>query len=141
MSRAKLILSLTAVAATVAAVALPAGATPPGINGKLVFERPTRDGADLYTVGADGSDVTRLTRLRGVEHDSSWSPDGSKVAFTRARNPETGPFEIWVVNADGSGLARVTRHRGFTFGPAWSPDGHRIVYSKERRDRPPPSTS
>jgi len=137
MSRAKLILSLTAVAATVAAVALPAGATPPGINGKLVFERPTRDGADLYTVGADGSDVTRLTRLRGVEHDSSWSPDGSKVAFTRARNPETGPFEIWVVNADGSGLARVTRHRGFTFGPAWSPDGHRIVYSKERRDRPP----
>jgi len=90
MSRAKLILSLTAVAATVAAVALPAGATPPGINGKLVFERPTRDGADLYTVGADGSDVTRLTRLRGVEHDSSWSPDGSKVAFTRARNPRDG---------------------------------------------------
>ena len=137
MSRAPLVLSLTAVAATVAAVALPAGATPPGTNGKLVFERPTRGGADLFTVSADGSAVTRLTRLQGVEHDASWSPDGSKVAFTRARNPETGPFEIWIVNADGSGLARVTRHRGFTFGPAWSPDGQRIAYSKERRDRPP----
>ena len=137
MSRAKLILSLTAVAATVAAVALPAGATPPGINGKLVFERPTGDGVDLYTVGADGSDVTRLTRLRGVEHDASWSPDGSRVAFTRARNPEKGPFEIWVVNADGSGLARVIRHPGSSFGPAWSPDGRRIVYSTDRPDQPP----
>ena len=114
MSRAPLVLSLTALAAAVAAVALPAGATPPGTNGKLVFERPTRDGADLYTVGADGSGLTQLTRLEGLEGDSSWSPDGSQVAFTRARNPEEGPYEIWVVNADGSGLKRLTRHGGFS---------------------------
>ena len=136
-SRPLLVPSLTALAVAVPVVALPAGATPPGTNGKLVFERPTRDGADLYTVGADGSGLSRLTRLKGVEGDSSWSPDGSRVAFTRARNPEKGPFEIWVVNADGSGLARLTRHRGFSFGPAWSPDGRRIVYATERRDRPP----
>jgi Tol biopolymer transport system component len=137
MRRAALVPVLTALAVAAAAVVLPAGATPPGNNGKLVFERPTRDGADLYTVGADGSGLTRLTRLEGVEGDSSWSPDGSRVAFTRARNPERGPFEIWVVDADGSGLARLTRHRGFSFGPAWSPDGRRIVYATERRDRPP----
>jgi Tol biopolymer transport system component len=136
-SGAQLTLSLTALAVAVAAVALPAGATPPGTNGKLVFERPTRDGADLYTVGTDGSGLTQLTRLEGVEGDSSWSPDGSQVAFTRARNPEKGPFEIWVVNADGSGLARLTRHRGVSLGPAWSPDGRRIVYATERRDQPP----
>ena len=137
MPRAPFIVSLAALAATVTAVALPAGATPPGTNGKLVFERPTRDGADVHTVGADGSGLTQLTRLQGVEGDSSWSPDGSKVAFSRARNPKKGPFEIWVVNADGSGLARLTRHRGFSFGPAWSPDGRRIVYATERRGQPP----
>jgi Tol biopolymer transport system component len=129
MSRAPLVLSLTALAVAVAAVALPAGATPPGTNGKLVFERPTRDGADLYTVGADGSGLTQLTRLEGLEGDSSWSPDGSQVAFTRARNPEEGPYEIWVVNADGSGLKRLTRHRGFSLAAAWSPDGTKIVYA------------
>jgi Tol biopolymer transport system component len=129
MSRAPLVLSLTALAAAVAAVALPAGATPPGTNGKLVFERPTRDGADLYTVGADGSGLTQLTRLEGLEGDSSWSPDGSQVAFVRARNPEEGPYEIWVVNADGSGLKRLTRHRGFSIAAAWSPDGTKIVYA------------
>src|ERR671914_551307 len=125
MSRAPLALTLSALAAVVAVVALPAGATPPGTNGKLVFERPTRDGANLFTVGADGSGLTRLTGLRGVEGDSSWSPDGSKVAFVRARNPERGPYEIWVVNADGSGLVRLTRHRGFSIAPAWSQDGAR----------------
>jgi TolB protein len=131
MSRAPLALTLSALAAVVAVVALPAGATPPGTNGKLVFERPTRDGANLFTVGADGSGLTRLTGLRGVEGDSSWSPDGSKVAFVRARNPERGPYEIWVVNADGSGLVRLTRHRGFSIAPAWSQDGGKIVYATD----------
>src|SRR3712207_1389500 len=88
MFRVPLVLSLTAVVAGVTAVALPAGATPPGSNGKLLFERPTRDGADLFTVGADGSGLARLTRLRGVEGDASWSPDGSKVAFARQESRE-----------------------------------------------------
>ena len=138
MSRAPLVVSLTALAAAVSAVALPAGATPPGTNGKLVFERGTRDGSDMFTIGADGSGLTRLTRLRGEEGDASWSPDGSKVAFVGVRNPERGPFEIWVVNADGSGLKRLTRHRGFSIAPAWSPDGSKIVYATEEgRQRPP----
>jgi TolB protein len=137
MSRAPLVLTLTALAAVVTAIALPASATPPGSNGKLVFERETRDGANLFTLGADGSGLTRLTRLRGLEGDSSWSPDGSKVAFVRARNPERGPYEIWVVNADGSGLKRLTRHRGFSIAPAWSPDGGKIVYATDAGRRPP----
>jgi len=119
------------------------GATPPGNNGKLVFERETRDGSDMFTIGADGSGLTRLTLLRGTQGDSSWSPDGSKVAFTRARDPERGPYEIWAVNADGSGLKRLTRHRGFSIAPAWSPDGGNIVYAtnagRRERTRPTPS--
>jgi TolB protein len=135
MSRAPLVLSLTALAAAVTAVALPAGATPPGSNGKLIFERPTRDGLDMLTVGADGSGLTRFARFRGEAGDSSWSPDGSKVAFTRARDPEEGPYEIWVANADGSGRERLTRHRSFSIAPAWSPDGGRIVYATNARAR------
>jgi Tol biopolymer transport system component len=112
-----------------AALAVPAGATDPGNNGKLVFERPTKDGANLFSVEPDGSGLTRLTDRKGVEGDSSWSPDGTKIAFTCARNPEGGPFEICSVNADGSGFRRLTRHRTFTIAPSWSPDGTRIVYA------------
>ena len=134
MSRTPLVLSLAAVAATAAVIALPVGATPPGTNGEIVFERPARDGGNLFTVDPDGSAVTQLTRAAGVEGDSSWSGDGTKVAFVRATDPE-GPYEIWVVNADGSGLERLTRHRGFRSPPAWSPDGRKIVYATDAGKR------
>jgi len=120
---------LVALAAGAAALAVPAGATPPGTNGKLVFERPTQNGADLFSVATDGSGLTRLTNRRGVEGDSSWSPDGSKIVFACARNPRRGPFEICVINADGSGFAPLTRHRAFSIAPTWSPDGTKIVYA------------
>ena len=38
MSRASLAISLVALATTATAIVLPAGATPPGANGKIVFE-------------------------------------------------------------------------------------------------------
>ena len=111
------------------AVAIPAGATPPGTDGSILFERPTPDGSDLFTVNDDGSALARLTSRQGAEGDASWSGDGSKVAFAYAANPEEGPYEIWVVNADGSGLERLTRHHGFSIAPSWSPDGSKIVYA------------
>jgi Tol biopolymer transport system component len=131
MFRRSLVLSLVALAAVVTAVVLPAGATHPGDNGKIVFERPTPNGSNLFTVSPAGSRLKRLTGSRGVEGDASWSEDGRKVAFARARDPENGPYEIWVVNANGSGLKRLTRHRGFSIAPAWSPDGRKIAYASD----------
>ena len=130
MSRSPLVLSLAAIAAVISA-ALPAGATPPGDNGKVLFERETRDGEDLFTVNVDGSGVSRLTSRHGSEGDASWSGDGAKVAFSYAADPEKGPYEIWSVNADGSQLTRLTRHRGFSIAPAWSPDATKIVYASD----------
>jgi Tol biopolymer transport system component len=123
---------VAALAAGATALALPAGATPPGTNGRLVFERPTQDGANLFSVAADGSGLTRLTSRKGIEGDSSWSPDGNKIAFACARNPEGGPYEICAMNADGSGFTRLTRHRAFSIAPAWSPDGTKIVYASSK---------
>jgi Tol biopolymer transport system component len=120
---------LVAVAAGAAALAVPAVATFPGANGKLLFERPTKDGANMFSVAPDGSGLTRLTNRRGVEGDASWSPDGSKIAFVCSRNPRRGRFEICAINADRSGFTRLTRHRAFSFAPAWSPDGAKIVYA------------
>jgi hypothetical protein len=55
----------------------------------------------------------------------SWSPDGSKIAFSNG--------EIWVVSPDGTGLTRVLR-RGprFSVGwPEWSPTGSHLVYLRD----------
>jgi TolB protein len=122
---------VVALGAVGAALAVPAGATHPGTNGKLLFERPAGNGAavDLFSTEADGSGVTRLTTPKDAEGDASWSPDGSKIALTCAKNLRRGPYEICSMNADGSGYTQLTRHRAFSISPAWSPDGTRIVYS------------
>ena len=123
------LLALVAVVAGLAAVAVPAGATFPGTNGSILFDRPTKDGVDLVSVAPDGSGLTRITSRKGLEADASWSPDGSRIVAGCAKNPERGPYEICVMNADGSGYTQVTRNREFSFAPAWSPDGTKIVYA------------
>ena len=55
MSSKPLALSLIALTVAFIVVVLPAGATHPGDNGKIVFERPTPNGTNLFTVNPNGS--------------------------------------------------------------------------------------
>jgi Tol biopolymer transport system component len=50
--------------------------------------------------------------------DPGWSPDGTKIAFTRATKGT--PSSIYTVNADGSSLSQVTNARGDS-QPDWGP--------------------
>jgi Tol biopolymer transport system component len=45
---------------------------------------------------------------------STWSPDGSRLLFTRAVSDES--TTLWIVNADGSGLAQVATEPGWYEG-------------------------
>ena len=102
----------------------------------IVFARETYDeGADTVTVDVFAVDVdspqvaTNLTNTLGTDEVSPvYSPDGSKIAFTRygATNAE-----ILVMNsADGSDKQNLTQTRGADeYGPDWSPDGSKIVFT------------
>ncbi len=46
----------------------------------------------------DGSDVTKLTNSPFVDYGLSWSPGGTKIAFSSTRDRGN---EIYVMNADG----------------------------------------
>jgi len=103
--------------ATVAAQAAPVPTSE--LTGKLVFQ--VCNGCHIYVINADGSGLRRLTD--GM--DPAWSPDGTKVAFARWRDPRG----IYVIDEDGS-------NETLLFGwsqakaPAWSPDGSRIVFTR-----------
>jgi Tol biopolymer transport system component len=47
----------------------------------------------------------------------SWSPDGSKIAFSSDR---TGSFQIYTMNANGGSQLRITHTTTKEMYPSWS---------------------
>jgi Tol biopolymer transport system component len=73
---------------------------------RIVFVHSRNDGgADLWAIGADGSNLTRLTHVANASDlTPDWSPDGSRIVFNRDRN---GIGHLYAMNADGSDPVRL----------------------------------
>ena len=97
------------------------------LSGRIVFDNHE----DVWTIDADGTDLTRLTDSPGPDFDPSWSPDGTRIAY---RSEGSGDTEIWVMNADGSDQRRLAAG----LSPAWSPDGSMIAYASPGTEPCPP---
>jgi len=89
-------------------------------------------GWETYVMNADGSGLTRLTNLGAlVLGDLTWSPDGSRIAFSFSPG---GLINIYVMNVDGSGQTQLTNDlHGASLAPAWSP-GRQIAFYSLRDD-------
>lgn len=91
-------------------------------GGMLAF---SKDG-DIWSMNPDGSDLTRLTTDPALDRFPSWSPDGTKIAFSSKR---TGNFEIWVMDANGANQQQITHDAPNNDGsPNWTADGSQLVY-------------
>jgi Tol biopolymer transport system component len=78
--------------------------------------------------------VTHYTVNNAVITDLAWSPDGSRIAFTRGTN--AGNDGAFVVAADGtSAEARTIAAPGQGEHPTWSPDGGKIAYGRTSNER------
>ncbi len=100
----------------------PAGASRSGI----AFESGEHGFFDVHVMDADGSNPTNLTNNNSTtDIDPAWSPDGSKIAFSRNT-------EIYVMDADGGNPTNLTNFMANDTDPAWSPDGSKIVFETNR---------
>lgn len=86
---------------------------------------------NLYLMDTDGSNLVQLTGSDiYVASPMSFSPDGSKVLFTRS-DPGISR-SIYTINIDGSGLTRLTFDNvGFVRYAEYSPDGSKIIFVRE----------
>jgi dipeptidyl aminopeptidase/acylaminoacyl peptidase len=93
------------------------------------IDRPNR----IFVVAADGSSAPRAVTPGPFQADGlTWSPDGSKIAFTSARH-DTWDLDLandlWVVPVDGTPEPERLTEVGSVYArPSWSPDGRRLAY-------------
>jgi hypothetical protein len=67
-----------------------------------------------------------------------WSPDGTKIAFTRGPSSVYNaslPHHVIVTNVDGSDFRQLTKGADSSFAVAWMPDGNRLIYTVNSQDK------
>jgi dipeptidyl aminopeptidase/acylaminoacyl peptidase len=111
-------------------------------------EAEGRPKTQLWLIPPDGGEALPLTDVKGgVSGGFSWSPDGTRIAFTAAE-PETEEEQqraregrdmihvdrdikmnqLWVVDIVSRQERQLTTERADVRTPEWSPDGREIAY-------------
>ncbi|CAN5477277.1 S41 family peptidase [soil metagenome] len=111
----------------------PAPAFDPGPH-PLLLRNPTMSkdaivfefAGDLWRVGRDGGQATRLTGDRGIEARPHFSPDGKWITFTGFYD---GNADVFVMPAEGGVPKRLTAHPDQDIALGWMPDGKSVVFA------------
>ena len=121
--------------ATDPAVSGPTPTPQGGGVGQIAFASDRSGLPQIYLVNVDGTGIQQVTELADGACQPSWSPDGSRMAFTspcRSNRDQYPGGSIWVTNADGSGMQPLVSAPGGDYAPAWSPDGDQIAFTSLR---------
>ena len=103
------------------------GGGPPG--SVVFYSRRGGTLAKIYTMNADGSDVTQITSGPGNDLWPDLSTNGRYVVFASNR---TGNFEIYVLDLRDGTLTNVSNNPADDNWPRWSPNGREIAFHSNR---------
>jgi len=92
----------------------------------------------LYVVSVPDGNLVQLTDGNFDEHEPTWSPDGTQIAFLTNRQPdpdlEPNYIDLYVIPATGGTAVGLATPAGPKSNLGWSPDGQWLSYAGH--DRP-----
>lgn len=88
---------------------------------------------EIYTAGADGSDLKPLTDNDAYDAEATVCWRTGKIIFTSDRD---GDFELYTMDLDGSNVRQITDTLGYDGGAFFSEDGSKIVWRASRPKSP-----
>lgn len=99
-------------------------------DGSRIVFASNRDGSmNLYTMGADGTDVQQVTHtIDSYNGGPFFSPDGSQIVF-RADRGRRHYLQIYLINADGSSERQLTDNGAVNWAPYWYPNGTFVAFT------------
>ncbi len=83
---------------------------------------------DIYTMNADGSNVKRLTNVKGYDGGPFFSSDGKQITWRRF-TPNGQSAEIYVMDADGGNQRAVTKLGAMSWAPFFHPSGDYLIFT------------
>ncbi|MBE3109009.1 MAG: S9 family peptidase [Acidobacteria bacterium] len=105
-----------------------------------VFEHTFRYN-HLWTIDVTSNGVTRVTDGRSftVAGRPSWSPDGTRIAFSGAPTSigRDRRADIYVADRRTRQVEAISRPDTFDSTPVWSPDGKSVAYIAQPNDNVP----
>lgn len=120
----------------------------------IAFARGTSAGqGSIYVIPAGGGGSTNITPedptpptcdpdFFRASKEPSWSPDGTRIAFTGpslcpgGSGPKNYGTDIWLMAPNGGGKTNITNNDGPSEAePHWSPDGAEIAFTSDAEER------
>lgn len=87
-------------------------------------------GSGLFTMNADGSNMSPLPSSPGGDYDPDWSPLGDKIVFTSLRQGNRP--NIFVLDLPSGTFINLSGTVAHDYQPSWSPDGKTIAFVTTR---------